>query len=165
MESHPSQNEGWGTPTSSGPPAPTDEGFTVDRSCRITTCRISLDSLVPLLRSLGSGGCKRLRCRSSAFWVIPPHSCKFRISFCPETENLGGVRQVKAGNYHLRIRQLGKRSDALEDWRRVPGDSSASIVSRSLLKIPFTQRVDDSKKRTLRLIFVVWASDLPPMSA
>jgi hypothetical protein len=36
---------------------------------------------------------------------------------------------------------------------------------RSLLKIPFTQRVDHSKKRTLRLIFVVWASDLPPMSA
>jgi len=33
------------------------------------------------------------------------------------------------------------------------------------LKIPFTQRVDHSKKRTLRLIFVVWASDLPPMSA
>ena len=35
---------------------------------------------------------------------------------------------------------------------------------RSLLKIPFTQRVDHSKKRTLRLSFVVWASDLPPMS-
>jgi hypothetical protein len=34
-----------------------------------------------------------------------------------------------------------------------------------LLKIPFAQRVDHSKKRTLRLGFVVGASDQPPMSA
>ncbi len=31
--------------------------------------------------------------------------------------------------------------------------------------MPFTQRVDHSKKRTLKLSFVVGASDLPPMSA
>ncbi len=33
------------------------------------------------------------------------------------------------------------------------------------MKIPFTQRVDHSKKRTLRQSFVVGASDLPPMPA
>jgi hypothetical protein len=38
-------------------------------------------------------------------------------------------------------------------------------ILRSLLKIPFTQRVDHSKKRTLRQSFVVGASDLPPMPA
>ena len=37
--------------------------------------------------------------------------------------------------------------------------------TRSLLKMPFTQRVDHSKKHTLKLSFVVGASDLLPKSA
>jgi len=43
------------------------------------------------------------------------------------------------------------------------GSAKAEHDPRSLLKIPFTQRVDHSKKRTRRLSFAVGASDLPPM--
>ena len=46
--------------------------------------------------------------------------------------------------------------------RTLPASVGLCIsLSRSLLKIPLTQRADHSKKRTRRLSFVIWASDLP----
>jgi hypothetical protein len=44
----------------------------------------------------------------------------------------------------------------------VPSQQVIQLCFRSLLKIPFRQRVDHSMKRTLRLSFVVLTSDRPP---